>query len=200
MANNSNAKKQNNTVLNLIVVLVIAAFVAAGIYATYGKIADNVETKAIENGTKEKTVKYLAKQANMSTADYLAQYGLSLGDTITESSTENNMTDNMTVENYLKYSGNTDTVDQVIEGTGLTGKVTKDTLWKDFLPQVPAISVVGTDSFNQIKQQYPDDITDDMTYGALEEFLNAKMSENQTAEAPANAETTAAPADNGENK
>ena len=181
MAKNTsqNASKSNNTLLNIIVIAIIVVFVAVGVYATYGKIADGIEEKAITNGEKEATVSYLAKQAGMSVEDYLAQYGLELGDTITKNTTENELLDNMTIENYLKYTGDSQTADEVIEGTGLTDKVTKDTLWKDFLPQVPVVSVIGEESFNSLKEQLNlgDEVTMDMPYGEFEELINAKKAE-----------------------
>lgn len=176
---NQNAAKSNNTTLNVIVIAIIAVFLIIGVYATYGKISSGIEEKAITNGEKEATVAYLAKQANMSVEDYLAQYGLELNDTITENTTESEMLDSLTIENYLKYTGDGQTAEEVIEGTGLTDKVTKDTLWKDFLPQVPAVSVLGEDSFNSLKEQLGlgDEVDYDTTYGEIEEIINQKMSE-----------------------
>ena len=200
MANNNsrNAEKPNNTLLNIIVVAIIAVFLAAGVYATYGKIASSIEDKAISSGEKEPTVAYLAKTAGMSVEDYLAQYGLELNDTITKDTTEADLLDNMTIENYLKYDGNTQTAEEVIEGTGLTDKVTKDTLWKDFLPQVPAVSVMGEEYFNSIKEQLGlgDEVNYDTTYGEMEELINQKMQE-QTDAASADS-TEAESADNTE--
>lgn len=188
---NQNAAKSNNTLLNVIVAAVIAVFLIIGVYATYGKISSGIEDKAILNGEKEATVAYLAKQANMTTQDYLAQYGLELGDTITEDTTESEMLDNMTIENYLKYSGDTQTAEEVIEGTGLTDKVTKDTLWKDFLPQVPAVSVLGEESFNSLKEQLGlgDEVNYDTTYGEMEELISRKTAE-QSETSEENAEST----------
>lgn len=200
---NQNTAKQNNTLLNIIVVAIIAVFVAAGVFATYGKISSGIEDKAILNGEKEATVSYLAKQMNMSVEEYLAQYGLELNDTITKDTTESEMLDNMTIENYLKYNGDTQTADEVIEGTGLTDKVTKDTLWKDFLPQVPVVSVIGEEQFNQIKEQLglSDEITEDTPYGEFEEIVNAAAStltDNTSEDTAENTETAGETTENSE--
>lgn len=184
--------------VNIIIGLVIIAFIAAGGYATYGKIAEGIETKAIESGEKEATVSYLAKQAGMTVEDYLAQYGLTVGDTVNEKSTQTEMEDNMTVENYLSYTGDTQDVDELISGMGLEGKATKDTLWKDFLPMAPAVSVIGgEEAFNQAKEQLGlgDEVTTDITWGDFQKLMEEKQNEAAEAtEAPAEATAEAAEA------
>ena len=102
------------------------------------------------------------------------------------------MLDNMTVENYAKYNGQD--ADEMINGTGLQDKVTKDTLWKDFLPQVPVVSVLGEETFNQLKAQFGDEVTPDMPYGDFEKLMQEKQNAAAEAtEAPAE-EATEAPA------
>lgn len=197
MAKNTNQSAPNNqnTLLNVIVVAVIAVFVIVGAFATYGKIAGGIEEKAISEGRKEATVSYLAKQKDMTVEDFLAEYGLELSDTITKDMTESELLDNLTIENYLKYDGNSQTAEEVIEGTGLTDKVTKDTLWKDFLPQAPAVSVVGEESLNQIKTQLglsDEELNNDTTYGELENIINSHTAATEdTAAEGTNTENTA---------
>lgn len=194
---NEGGKKKASSadkLVNVIIAVAIIAFVAVGVYATYGKVSEGIEEKAITSGEKEATVEYLAKQSGMSVEDYLAQYGLSLGDTISKKSTEAEMTDNMTIENYLKYSGMEQTADEVIADAGLTDKVTKDTLWKDFMPQVPISMMYDEDTLNQIKTSLGlgDEVTSDMTYGDFEKLMQEKSEAAATAtEAPAD-ETAAA--------
>lgn len=179
---------KSDKVLNLILCVVVVVILAVGVYATYGKIATNVKDKAIQEGREQATVEYLARQADLDIADYLAQYGLELNDTITEDTTESDMMDNMTLENYLKYNGGEQTAEEVLEGTKLTDKATKDTLWKDFLPMAPAVSIVGDEAtFNQLKEQYGFD-NDDITWGELEELIQSKQEEQGNS-----AEATEAP-------
>lgn len=189
-----NEKKQataSDKLLNLVLGVVILVIFAVGVYATYGKIAANVKDKAIESGEKEATVEYLARKADLTIEDYLAQYGLELNDTITADTTESNMMDNMTLENYLKYNGGEQTAEEVLEGTGLSDKATKDTLWKDFLPMAPAISIIGNqDTFNQMKSVYGFE-NDDISWGELQELINAKQEADN-----ANSSDTAENADN----
>ena len=115
--------------VNAIIVLIILVFVAVGVYATYGKISEGVTNKEIESGKAEATVEYLANQAGQSVEDYLAQYGLTLGDTIKAKTTESEMLDNMTIENYAKYNGQE--ADSFLQG--MSDSVTKDTVWKDLM-------------------------------------------------------------------
>ena len=111
--------------VNAIIVLIILVFVAVGIYATYGKISEGVTNKEIESGKAEATVEYLANQAGQSVEDYLAQYGLTLGDTIKAKTTESEMLDNMTIENYAKYNGQE--ADSFLQG--MSDSVTKKILY-----------------------------------------------------------------------
>lgn len=194
---------QSDKIINAVVVLVILVFVVVGVYATYGKISEGIEDKAIVNGEKEATVEYLAKQADMTVEDYLAQYGLSLGDEISKKTTESEMLDNMTVENYLAYTGMEQTADEIIADAGLTDTVTKDTLWKDFFPQLPVSMIYDEETFEQIKTQmgFGDDVTLEMPYGEfealLEEAANAAAEETEASDTDSetDAETTEVPAE-----
>lgn len=182
-----NEKKKatkSDKILNLIMCVVIIVILAIGIYATYGKLSVSLKDKAVESGQAEATVEYLARKADLEVEDYLAQYGLELSDTISKNTTETEMMDNMTLENYLKYNGGEQTAEEVLEGTKLTDKATKDTLWKDVLPMMPAISIIGNEeTFNQVKAQYGIE-NDDITWGELEAIMKEK------AEAPAAPENT----------
>ncbi len=124
-------------------------FVAVGVYATYGKISEGVTNKEIESGKAEATVEYLANQAGQSVEDYLAQYGLTLGDTIKAKTTESEMLDNMTIENYAKYNGQE--ADSFLQG--MSDSVTKDTVWKDLMA-MPVSQVIDADALAQVKKQY----------------------------------------------
>ena len=175
--NEKKKKSSADKLVNVVIAVAIAAFVVVGVYATYGKISEGVEDRKILSGEQEATVKYLAKQSGMSVEDYLAQYGLTLSDTITEKTTESEMTDNMTIENYLVYTGMEQTADEVIADAGLTDTVTKDTLWKDFFPQVPVGMVYDEATFEQLKTQLGlgDDVTIDMPYGEFEKVLEEQL-------------------------
>ena len=172
--------------VNAIIVLIILVFVAVGVYATYGKISEGVTNKEIESGKAEATVEYLANQAGQSVEDYLAQYGLTLGDTIKAK----------TIENYAKYNGQE--ADSLLQG--MSDSVTKDTVWKDLMA-MPVSQVIDADALAQVKKQYQigdDEISDSTTYEEFQKVLYQKASAAsqaaQATDAPA-AETTETPAE-----
>lgn len=171
-------------------------FVAVGVYATYGKISEGVTNKEIESGKAEATVEYLANQAGQSVEDYLAQYGLTLGDTIKAKTTESEMLDNMTIENYAKYNGQE--ADSLLQG--MSDSVTKDTVWKDLMA-MPVSQVIDADALAQVKKQYQigdDEISDSTTYEEFQKVLYQKAAAAsqaaQATDAPT-AETTETPAE-----
>lgn len=187
---------------NCIIVILIIVFAALGVIAVYPKIAENRKTNAILNGEAEQTVEYMANNQGMSVEDFLAQYGLSTNDGITGESTETDMVNNMSIENYLSYTGQTQTADELIAQVNMQDKVTKDSKWADFmniLSTAQAVDVVGgEEAFNQLKEQYGlgDDVTPSMPYADFEQALYAKQSESAAAaNAAENAEATPSTAD-----
>ena len=98
------AKRSRNsadTMINVIIAVVLIAVIGLAAYAIYGKMSATISQKAIEAGEKEPTVEYLAQQQNMSVEDFLAMYGL---EGVSPKATEEEMTDQMTVDNYITYS------------------------------------------------------------------------------------------------
>ena len=165
--------------VNAIIVLIILVFVAVGVYATYGKISEGVTNKEIESGKAEATVECLT-----------------LGDTIKAKTTESEMLDNMTIENYAKYNGQE--ADSFLQG--MSDSVTKDTVWKDLMA-MPVSQVIDADALAQVKKQYPigdDEISDSTTYEEFQKVLYQKASAAsqaaQATDAPT-AETTETPAE-----
>ena len=187
---------------NCIIVILIIVFASLGVIAVYPKIAENRKTNAILNGEAEQTVEYMANNQGMSVEDFLAQYGLSTNDGITGESTETDMVNNMSIENYLSYTGETQTADELIAQVNMQDKVTKDSKWADFmniLSTAQAVDVVGgEEAFNQLKEQYGlgDDVTPSMPYADFEQALYVKQSESAAAaNAAENAEATPSTAD-----
>lgn len=166
-ASNNNASG-SNSMITLIAVLFIAAFVVVGAFAVVPVIKQHSEDKAMRNGEKEPTVAFMAREADKSTEEYLAQYGLTLGDAITENSVISEVLENMTIGNYNTYMaayGNTIDISQFSDA------VTEDTVYKDFMA-MPAETVLGTEMYNATKEAYSmgDEITGDMSW---EDFQNA---------------------------
>lgn len=179
--------------VNAVIVLIILVFVAVGVYATYGKISEGIANNAIESGKAQATVGYLANQAGQSVEDYLAQYGLTIGDTITEKTTETEMLDNMTIENYAKYNGQE--TDSFLQG--MSESVTKDTVWKDLMA-MPVSQIISADDLAQVKEQYQigdDEVSDSTTYEEFQNVLYQKaVAAAQTEQTADAASATEAPA------
>lgn len=189
--------------LTLISVAVIVVFaVICGIFAgpkfkvhidsKRAEEAATAEDMAVANGEKEPTVSYAARATGMSVEDYLAQYGLTLGDEITEQTTLDDLANNMTISNYVSFAGMTDEegnpdVDGYLEQ--FSDAVTADTLMKD-LNAMSAETALGSEMFNATKEQYGlgDEITGETT---LEDFENAIVKAQQ--DAAAAAQSTASP-------
>lgn len=176
--------------INIIIAVIIVAFVAVGAYAVYGKISSGIQERKIENGEAEATVGYLAKQQGMTAEDYLAQYGLTLGGDIDENTTQSDMLDSMTLEKYAEYSGQN--ADDIITNAGLSEQVTKDSLWGEVRTLMPVSAYYNEEQLNQIKQIYGigDEVTLDTKYGDFEKIMEEKQS--QMAEATAEPEGEAA--------
>lgn len=176
--------------INIIIAVIIVAFVAVGAYAVYSKISSGIQERKIENGEAEATVGYLAKQQDMTAEDYLAQYGLTLGGDIDENTTQSDMLDSMTLEKYAEYSGQN--ADDIITNAGLSEQVTKDSLWGEVRALMPVSAYYNEEQLNQIKQIYGigDEVTLDTKYGDFEKIMEEKQS--QMAEATAEPEGEAA--------
>lgn len=166
---------QSDKMINFIMAVVILVFLVVGVYAAYDKISSGIKEEAIANGEAEATVEYLAEQAGMTVEDYLAQYGLSLGDSLKKSSTETEMTGCMTIANYATYSGQ-DT-ESLLDG--FTDAVTEETVLND-LSAMPAKTVLSEEAIAQDMETYgvsEDEITDETTYEEFQNLLYEKMME-----------------------
>ena len=62
--------------MNVLIGIIIAAFVAVGGYAVYNKVSDNIFNKAVQDGTAPQTVKTLARQAGQSVKEFLEENGI----------------------------------------------------------------------------------------------------------------------------
>ncbi|MCC8161307.1 MAG: hypothetical protein LIO53_08420 [Oscillospiraceae bacterium] len=172
---------QSDKMINFIIAVVILVFLAVGVYATYDKISSGIREEAIANGEAEATVEYLAEQSGMTVDDYLAQYGLSLGDSLKKSSTESEMTGCMTIANYALYSGQE--TETLLDG--FTDAVTEETVLND-LSAMPAVTVLSEEVIAQDKETYgvsDDEVTDETTYEEFQNLLYEKMMEMYQAQA-----------------
>lgn len=189
---NEAGKKKSTSMdklINVIIAVIIVAFVAVGAYAVYSKISSGITERKIENGEAEATVGYLAKQQDMTVEDYLAQYGLTLGGDIDENTTQSDMLDSMTLEKYAEYSGQN--ADDIITKAGLSEQVTKDTLWGEVRVLMPVSSYYDEEQLNQIKQIYGigDEVTLDTKYEDFEKIIEEKQAQMAEATAEPEGET-----------
>lgn len=192
MNGNKKQATKSDKIVNLIIAVVVIVFVVVGVYATYGKISEGIKDRAIESGKAQATVSYIAKQSGMSVEDYLAQYGLSVDENVNADTTESVMLENMTIENYALYNGTT--ADDMLSGLG--EKVTKDTVFKDYM-QMPTIDVLGSDELvNQVKEQYGmgDDVNGEMSWSDFQTKL-VEAAQAAAAEATQAPETETADAE-----
>ena len=199
MKNSKRPATPADKMVNAVIVIVVLAVLALGAYAVYDKVSVNLETKAIQEGTSEQTVRYAADAAGMSAEEYLAQYGL--GDAgLSEKSKMSEMIEKMTVENYAKF--NEKELDAFLDENGLKDKVSADTLWTEAELLIPTgIYMGGEEQFAQIKEAYEldDSITAETPWGEakdkVEEAQNAYIEKMQNATPAPTEEVTEAPAE-----
>lgn len=179
---------------NAIIFIVIAVVLGLGVYTVYGKISTNIESRAIESGETEQTVKYAADEAGMTIDEFLEEYGLTDTD-VNAKTPVSEMVTYMTVENFAKYNGQE--LDEFLEQYGLTDKVSADTKWTEAEQLIPTgIYVGGDEQFEQMKELYEldDSITAETPWGEakdkIEEAANAYQEKMMNA-TPAPTEETA---------
>ena len=187
---NTGKTSKSTTMLTLISVAVIVVFL--GVCGAFAgpKFMEHVNNKnaeeralaedmAVANGEKEPTVAYMARATGVSVEDYLAMYGLTLSDEITAETTLEDLTNNMTIANYVAFVGITDEegnpdVDSYL--AQYSDAVTADTLIKD-LNAMSVETALGSEMFNAAKEQYNlgDDITGETSFEDFEIAITEAM-------------------------
>lgn len=177
----------SDKLITLGIVIAVIAVIALGVFATRGKIADNIVRNKIESGEMAEPVWHAAEKAGMSIEDFLAEYSLTVSDEVNGDTPVSDLYGYMTLENYanLANEGNEEgvNVDELIEGWGLTGKVTKDTMWKDVQPLMPLSATIGAEQLAQYKEMYNlgDEVNENTPYGEFEKILEEKANELSSA-------------------
>lgn len=191
----------SDKLITLGIVVAVIAVIALGVFATHSKISDNITRNKIESGEIAEPVWHAAEKAGMSIEDFLAEYSLTVTDEVNGDTPVSDLFGYMTLENYtnLANEGNEEPVnlDELIEGWGLTGKVTKDTMWKDVQPLMPVSAVLGSDQLAQYKEAYSlgDEVNDNTPYGEFEKIIEEKANEQSSATPAPSAEAAEAPAE-----
>ena len=194
--------------LTAIITLVILAVLALAVFATYGKVSENIaeqrledEAAAIARGEQSPNIRYMASNAGMTAEDYVAQYGLELTDGLTEESELNDMLKRMSLENYVKYNDEgaeepTDLDALLTQWNAEELGITKDTPWGEVETKLSIGAYIGEEGFANLIEQYESygfdmsSITADMPLkdanDAIEEIVN-----NGPVNPPAQADDTA---------
>lgn len=203
------SKGSADITVNVIIAVVLIVVIGLAGYAIYDKMSTKISNKAIENGEKEATVEYLAEKQNMTVEDYLAQYGLS---GVSGKATQEEMTDKMTVDNYVSFVGTT--IDDLKTQYNLDEAPAGDANWGEIRKGFTVKNMVGNseESLKQFKEIYKldDSITLDSLWTDVqpkveesikkmqEEAANATAAPStqapESTEAPAESEATEAPA------
>lgn len=197
MNKGNNTAGSSDKLVTLVIVIAIIAVLGLGVYATYGKIAKNITDNKIANGEIAETVSHAAEAAGMSIEDYLADYSLTVTDEVNGDTPVSDLYGYMTLENYMNMAneGNEEPVElnSVIEEWGLTGKVTKDTQWKDVELLMPLSARFSDEQLAQYKQTYNlgDEVNGDTTYGDFQKIIEEKAAELSSATAAPAEETPA---------
>lgn len=188
--------------INAVIVIVVAAFIVLGVFAVKDRISLKPQVETMPEQT-EVTVEQLADEAGMSVEDYLAQYNLTLSDTLTKDTSQYEMMDMMSIENYFKYNAEQNpemeqqSVDEIIAQYKLQDKVTKDTPsgeFFDILYATPISSFMTDEEIAQVKEQFglaDGEISGDMLYSDYSAIIQQKQIEAAQAAA---AQATTAPA------
>lgn len=127
----------SGSMINIVMAIVIIAVLGLGIFAVWGKVSDGIRQNQINNGG-EYTVAEVADQQGMEVNDFLAYYGLSEEDGITEKSGITEMGDKLTLENYIKLNFGSFTEDDFNAfkaEQGLGDDITKDSMDSDVKTQ-----------------------------------------------------------------
>ena len=204
---NSKKTSKSDSMLTLISVAVIVVFVVVcGAFAgpkfighinnKHAEEAALAEDMAVANGEKEPTVSYMARSMGISVEDFLAMYGLELGDEITAQTTLDDLTDNMTIANYVAFAGYTDEEGNPdVDGylAQYSDAITADTVIKD-MNAMSVGTVLGSEDFNSAKEMYGlgDEITSETSFEDFQAAITeALQNMANKAEAETNEETPA---------
>lgn len=187
MANKS--RSSTDVAINVVIAIVLVAVIGLAGYAIYDKMSVKIQQKAIESGQQEATVGYLADSQGMTVEDYLMMYGLS---GLSKNTTEEEMTDQMTIDNYVAYTGMT--IEDLQTQYRLSEAPSGDSIWGDLRKTFTVRNVIGEteDELKQFKEIYglDDSITLDTPWEEAQDKLEESIKRMQ--EEAANA--TEAPA------
>lgn len=97
------SSNSSGNMLTVIMVIVVAAVLALGIWAVWQPLSTNIRNNQLSNGA-EPTVAELADQSGMEVEDFLAQYGVA-DKGLNGKSLLSELTEPMTLLNYATFMG-----------------------------------------------------------------------------------------------
>lgn len=98
------ARKYSNSsdrMLMTVMVIIVIAVLALGIFAVSGKVSKNVKSNRVNSA--DRRVGDMADQSGMELNDYLEEYGLTADSGITAKSTPQEMAEKLNLENYSQF-------------------------------------------------------------------------------------------------
>jgi len=178
-------QKKGSVLANIIITVIILAFLGLGGYA----LKDKIKALIPEKPEKEATVSDMAKERDMSVDEFITEFGLD-AEQITKDSTEQDLMSQFTVANYAKYEDKS--IDELLDEYGIEG-IDENMLWQDavqLMPMSKYAEMMGT-TFDEMKAQsgLPEGVTESTTLKQAQEIMAAQEPE-QTEEQPAQTEET----------
>lgn len=193
-----------NVLINIVIVIVVLAVLALGVWAVVPKITQNLQEKAqnqelTDNNVQQQTVTVgqMAQNEGISLDEYKAKY--SLGDDVNGDTAFEQALYSMSVTNYAAAQGIS--VEDVRSQFELPESVNNDAVFSEAIMSAPARAVLGgADGLNQLKETYGiTDIDDNITYGDLMPILQEKLAAQQAASAEGDGAQTDSGSENADN-
>lgn len=164
-------KNKGNVLTNIVIILIVVAIAALGVWAAYGKIKSELPQ---EQAPVVATIAQLAEAEGTTAEELLAKCGLADAG-LTGESAQEELFAVLTVAGYAGYEGKT--TDEIKKEYAIEG-VEDDMLWQDAQMQIPMSKVAqmqGAASFEEFATQIglPPEITADMTQGDALDIMQA---------------------------
>ena len=139
-SNNKNTKSGSGNLLNVIIAVVIVAFLVLAGFAIAPSIKNMTENYKASQPVEIETVEKYAKAHDLSVEDFLAEYGLTDNEQVTKDTPISNVIFSMTLDNVAKFKGIT--LDELKTHYGLDAAVEGTKLYSDVQMDMKAGAVV----------------------------------------------------------
>lgn len=168
-------KKSGSVWANVIITVIIVAFLGLACYA----LKDSIKSMIPEKPEKTPTVADMAKERDMTVEEFMTEFGLD-GSQITKDSTEADLVSVFTVANYAKFQDKTS--EELMAEYGIEG-ISDDMLWQDafgYIPMSNYAQMLGV-TFDELKEQsnFPETITAETTLGEAQQIMQETPAETE---------------------